>query len=82
MTRSSSMNHIIEKTNENILPVKKFSHLLHPKTDIFNRQQFKDDSKNGKRNISMEIIRNNEDYSGKRDKDMNEVHFINLYKDR
>jgi len=75
------MGDILEKTPQNVLPVKKFSHLLHPKTDIFNRESFVE-TKIGKRNVSMESIRNDGDYSGKRYQEMNEVHFINLYKDR
>ena len=75
------MSDIIDKTPENVLPIKKYSHLLHPKTDIFNRQTVVE-PKLGKRNVSMENIRSDGDYSGKRNQEMNEVHFTNLYKDR
>lgn len=75
------MSDIFDKTPQNVLPVKKFTNLLHPKTDIFNRET-KVEPKLGKRNVSMENIRCNGDYSGKRYQEMNEVHFINIYKDK
>lgn len=81
LTKSSSMSDIFNKTPENVLPVKKYPHLLYPKTDIFNRETVVE-SRVGKRNISMENIRSDADYSGKRYQEMNEVHLINLYKDK
>ncbi len=75
------MSDILNKTPENVLPIKKFSHLQHPKTDIFNREIIVEPSK-GKRNVSMESIRSDADYSGKRHQEMNEIHFNNLYKER
>lgn len=75
------MSDIFNKTPENVLPVKKYPHLLYPKTDIFNRETVVE-SRVGKRNISMENIRSDADYSGKRYQEMNEVHLINLYKDK
>lgn len=82
LTKSSSMNHLLEKTAEYVPAKKKYSHLLYPKTDIFGCNQPKGESKQGKRNISMEHIRSDADYSGKRYGNMNEIHFSNIYKDR
>jgi len=72
----------LEKTNENLIPLNRYSNLLQ-RSDIFNRiKQNNDIPKSGKRNISMENIRNDENYSGKRYRDMNEIHFMNLYNDK
>ena len=75
------MSDILNKTPENVFPVKKFSHLQHPKTDIFNREIIVE-PRVGKRNVSMESIRSDADYSGKRHQEMHEIHFNNLYKER
>ncbi len=75
------MGDILNKTPENVLPVKKPSHLVHLKSDIFNRENVIEPQK-GKRNVSMESIRSDVDYSGKRHKEMPEVHLINIYKDK
>ncbi len=73
------MNDLLQKTPEQNFPIKKYNHLLNPKTDIFNRENFIE-TKKGKRPISIEEIRQDFDFSGKRTREMNEVHFNNIYK--
>jgi len=76
------MNDIFEKTPEYIIPQKKFNHLLNPKTDIFNREPIEEYKSSLKRTVSIEDIRNDGDYLGKRNREMNEIHFKNIYKDK
>jgi len=75
------MNDLIQKTPDVSIPIKKYNHLLNPKTDIFNREPVME-IKKGKRPVSIEEIRENSYFCGKRFKEMNEVHFNNIYKDR
>ena len=75
------MSHIFDKTPENNLPKKKYIQLIYPKTDIFHINTH-DEIKPGKRSVSMENIINDGENAGKRNKKINEVHFINLYKDQ
>jgi hypothetical protein len=71
------MNDIFQKTSEYIIPEKKHVNMLYPKTDIFNINK-KEETRTGKRLVSMESLRNNGDYSGKRYRQMDEVHFNNI----
>ena len=64
-----------------MLLVKKHANMLYPKTDIFNRNH-QEEKRTGKRLISMESLRDNGNYSGKRYKQMNEIHFSNINNER
>lgn len=75
------MSDIYHKTPEYNIPTKKHYNMLYPKTDIFNREK-KEEVRTGKRLISMESIRNNGDYCGKRYSQMDEVHFKNINKEK
>lgn len=75
------MNDILKKTQDYIIPEKKHAKNLYPKTDIFNQNK-QEEVRKGKRLISMESLRNNGNYSGKRYSQMNEIHFNNINKEK
>ena len=76
------MSDIYNKTPENICPTpKKTFRMMYPRTDIFNTIQ-QDIPQKGKRLGSVESVRNDGNYCGKRPRQMNEIHFANINKEK